>query len=531
MRLKRFFLIFIFLSCSLFLWKLWVVKIHKNNFVKTEILYNILEKKIKSHKNQLVHVKTDVIDIKINLYNGDICQSRLLNYQDQLQSFKKLQLIRNNNFAKDVISSGVWYKKTTLHYKKKIQYNTYRTNFKLLNGQKILFVPCFLNTKYGVRIVKTFIFKKGSYDIGVEYKIYNHSSRKISYYICGMLKHSNLYSHINANISDYNFEDFAYSKNHGNYKKYNLYEFLKQKKLHFISTDGWIAFLQKYFSIAWILDKSTQNIICISHDNSNNVTVWYKTFKIIISPNHKILKRTILWIGPKIQNKMACIAPYFDNTIDYGWFWFLSKPLFIFLNALHRVLNNWGYAIILITCIIRIITYPLMKAQYLSTIKMKLLQPEIDYLKKKFNNNQRNLNNKILKLYKKNHINPLSGLFPVLLQMPIFLALYYMLVNVVELRHAPFALWINDLSAQDPLYILPILMGVTIFFMQKTAPTNYFPLSTQEKLINFTPILFIFFFLWFPSGLVLYYIVSNLVTILQQIIIHRSLKDNIKFKL
>ncbi|QCI25826.1 membrane protein insertase YidC [Buchnera aphidicola] len=530
MRLKRFFLIFILLSCSLFVWKLWTTQVDKFKNLKTEILYNISEQKKQLNNNQLIHVKTDVMDIKINLYNGEIYQSRLLNYQEKLTSLKKLELINHDNLKKNTVNSEIWYKIGTSGYIKNIQYSINNTDFKLLNGQKVLFVRCIADTNNGMHIEKIFIFKHGSYDIGIEYKICNHSKSEISYRIFGSLKQKNIQSHNNTHSIHNQFQDFACSKNFSNYKEYSLFDILHKKESNYISQGGWIALLQKYFVISWILDKSDENTVYITHDHHSNVTIWYKMSNIVITPGSKVLKRTILWIGPKIQNKMSYIAPYFSDTINYGWFWFLSKPLFNLLNILHYFLNNWGYAIIFITCIIRCITYPLIKAQYIATIKMKSLQPEINYIKKKFNDNKKKLNSKILKLYKKNNINPLSGLLPVLLQMPIFLALYYMLVNAVELRHAPFIFWIYDLSAQDPLYILPILMGITIFFMQKTAPTNYFPLSLQEKIINFAPIFFVCFFLWFPAGLVLYYIVSNVVTIIQQIIIHRSLKGNIKFQ-
>lgn len=529
MRLKRFFLIFMLLLCSLFLWKVWTTKLYSVNIKKTQIQYDISEFNHQSHKMKIIDVKTDVMDLKINLFNGEIYQGRLLNYQEQLTRFKKLELINQKHAEQKIIGGLICNNNYVLNSSQDVLYKTNVMHFQMLNGKKILFVPIILDINSNLHVVKTFIFKKGSYDIGVEYKIYNHNMHSLSYYIYGGLKQKLSSNNLNSDTTDNQFENIAYSQDHEKYKKYFLSEIKNQKQIHYISQGGWVALLKKYFSIAWVLNNSEKNTVYITNKNNQYIIFWYKTSQNILLPEKKVIKRTIFWFGPKIQNQMSCLAPYFDCTIEYGWFWFLSKPLFYLLNILHDFLNNWGYAIILITCIIRIITYPLIKSQYLATIKMKLLQPEIAYIKEKFKNDRKKLNEKILRLYKQNNINPFSGLFPILLQMPVFLALYYMLVNTVELRHAPFIFWINDLSAQDPLYVLPIVMGITIFIMQKTAPSNYFPLSLQEKIINFSPIVFVCFFFWFPSGLVLYYTISNLVTILQQIIIQRTLKNHIKF--
>ncbi|CAL4041880.1 Membrane protein insertase YidC [Buchnera aphidicola (Takecallis arundicolens)] len=528
MRLKHFFLIFILLLCSLFLWKLWTIKLYSVSFKKTQIQYDISEQKNQFNKIKIVDVKTDVMDVKINLFNGEIYQGRLLNYQEQLTRFKKLELINQKHDEQKIISGLICNNDHIFNLKKDVLYKTNVMHFKMLNGKKILFVPIVLDINNNLHIVKTFIFKKGSYDIGIEYKIYNHNIHPLSYYIYSGLKQKLSSSNVNSDMTSNQFENIAYSQDNEKYKKCLLSEMKNQQYIHYVTQGGWIALLKKYFSIAWFLNNSEKNTVHITNKNNQDVIFWYKTSHCVIFPEKKSIKRTIFWFGPKIQSQMSHIAPYFDCTIEYGWFWFLSKPLFYLLNILHDFVNNWGYAIILITCIIRVITYPLIKSQYLATIKMKLLQPEIHYIKQKFKNDRKKLNEKILKLYQKSNINPFSGLLPILLQMPVFLALYYMLVNTVELRHAPFIFWINDLSAQDPLYILPVIMGITIFIMQKTAPSNYFPLSLQEKIINFSPIVFVCFFFWFPSGLVLYYTISNLVTILQQIVIHHTLKNHIK---
>lgn len=220
---------------------------------------------------------------------------------------------------------------------------------------------------------------------------------------------------------------------------------------------------------------------------------------------------------------MAAVAPHLDLTVDYGWLWFISQPLFKLLKFLHGFIGNWGFSIIAITFIVRGVMYPLTKAQYTSMAKMRLLQPKLQAMRERIGDDKQRMSQEMMALYKSEKVNPLGGCFPLLIQMPIFLALYYMLMGSVELRHAPFALWIHDLSAQDPYYILPILMGVTMFFIQKMSPTTVTD-PMQQKIMTYMPVIFTVFFLWFPSGLVMYYIVSNLVTILQQQLIYRGLE-------
>lgn len=527
MRLQRFVFIFILLLFSFFIWKFLIFKLCKTNVLKTKIYYDTTYNKLHVNKINNIHVKTDVIDLKINLNGGFIYQGKLLNYQDKLQDFKKLKLLNSMHNLKQIDSGIIETNKYNINYKKKIIYNSNRSYFSLLNGQKILFVSIKSKIQNGIYFIKTFIFKKGCYDIEIEYKIYNHNLNTLSYHIFGELQQNYLNNNSNnLNVKNNQFDNIAYSQDNQKYKKFFFHECIN-KKLHIISKKGWISFFKKYFSIAWILDASDNNTIYLTQNNQN-IILGYKSSNFFVFPETKKIKRIAFWFGPKIQNKMSSFAPYFDEIIDYGWFWFISKPLFHFLNLLYYFFNNWGCAIIIITCIIRMMTYPLIKSQYISTIKMKILQPEINKIKDQFKNNNKKLNEKIVQLYKKNNLNPFNGLISVILQMPIFFALYYVLINSIELRHSPFIFWINDLSAQDPFYVLPILMGITVFFMQKTSPANNFPLSLKEKIINFIPMLFIVCFLWFPSGLVLYYTFSNLVTILQQIIINYNLKNNFK---
>ena len=242
-----------------------------------------------------------------------------------------------------------------------------------------------------------------------------------------------------------------------------------------------------------------------------------------IAANSETTISAKLWLGPKLQDQMGELVEGLDLTVDYSWLWFIAQPLFQLLQFFHGLVGNWGIAVIMITFTVRGAMYPLTKAQYTSMAKMRLLQPKLTALREKCGDDKQKMSQSMMALYKEEKVNPLGGCFPMIIQMPIFISLYWALMESVELRHAPFALWINDLSAQDPYYVLPLLMGVTMYMIQKMSPTQVQD-PMQQKVMQFMPVMFTFFFLWFPAGLVLYWLMSNVVTIIQQTIIFRSLE-------
>ena len=230
-----------------------------------------------------------------------------------------------------------------------------------------------------------------------------------------------------------------------------------------------------------------------------------------------------LWLGPKEQDALSQVAKNLDLTVDYGWLWFISIPLFKILNFIHSIVNNWGFAIILLTLVVRGVMFPLTKAQYTSMAKMRLLQPKLMEIKEKFKDDRQKIGAETMKLYKAEKVNPLGGCLPLLIQMPIFIALYWTLMESTELRQSSFILWITDLSVKDPYFVLPILYGVSMFLLQKMSPT---PITDpiQRKVFMAMPFIFTFMFCTFPAGLTLYWLISNCFTIFQQVIIFRSLE-------
>lgn len=532
MEVQRNFFIFAFLFVSFLLWQAWQNQSFLSDKTNKEIDPILNSVRIQKHKNQ-IFIKSDVISLVVNMYGGDIEEANLLAYKDQLYSSKPLRLLETKSDFIYQAQSGLIGKDGPDSSNNNIRplYTSKKSFFKLEDNKKELRVPIKWTNKNGVIYTKTFILKPKRYDIQIEYDIYNATKDVLEMNMFGQIKQTinlpekrNLYS---RNFALQTFRGAAYSSVDNKYEKYEFDDISHNKNLHVLTKNGWIAMLQKYFAVAWIPGDTIigENTIYTSTLENGIAAIGYKSPSINVLPYSRSVVKSKLWIGPEIQKEMKLVAPNLDLTVDYGWLWFLSQPLFQLLTILHKIIGNWGFSIILITFIMKAVTYPLTKAQYSSMMKMRSLQPKIKEIKEKFKNDKKRISQEMIVLYKKEKINPLSGFLPIFIQMPIFLSLYYMLISSVELRHAPFLLWINDLSSQDPYYVLPIIMGLTMFIIQKTSSTSNIIDPTQKKIMNFMPVVFTAFFLWFPSGLVLYYIVSNIVTIIQQKFIFSKLNQ------
>ncbi|RAT67908.1 membrane protein insertase YidC, partial [Lonsdalea populi] len=404
-------------------------------------------------------------------------------------------------------------------------YQTAQDRYELTDGQSEIRIPLTYTDANGATFTKTFVLKRGDYALGVEYGVNNASAQPLELTLFGQLKQSiELPSHRDTGSSNFALHTYrgaAFSSSDEKYKKYSFSDM--KEPLNIATQGGWVAMLQQYFATAWIPQANSSNTFYSANLGNGQAAIGFKAAPVVVQPGSQQQLRATLWVGPEIQDKMAAVAPHLDLTVDYGWLWFISQPLFKLLKFLHGFIGNWGFSIIAITFIVRAIMYPLTKAQYTSMAKMRMLQPKLQAMRERVGDDKQRMSQEMMALYKAEKVNPLGGCFPLLIQMPIFLALYYMLMGSVELRHAPFALWIHDLSAQDPYYVLPILMGLTMFFIQKMSPTTVTD-PMQQKIMTYMPVIFTVFFLWFPSGLVLYYIVSNLVTIAQQQLIYRGLE-------
>ncbi|CRG51871.1 membrane protein insertase YidC [Yersinia wautersii] len=481
-----------------------------------------------SGQGQLITVKTDVLSLTINTRGGDIEQANLLAYPDTLGSSNTFELLETTPSFVYQAQSGLTGKNGPDNPANgdRPLFEVPQTRFVLADGQDELRIPLTFTGKDGSVFIKTFVLKRNDYAISVDYHVNNASAAPLELTLFGQLKQSiNLPKKRDTGSNNFALQTYrgaAYSSDETKYKKYSFSD-IEDKNLDITTKGGWVAMLQQYFATAWIPAANETNTFYSAELGNGLAAIGFKGAPVVIQPGEQKQLSATLWVGPEIQNKMAEIAPHLDLTVDYGWLWFISQPLFKLLKFIHSFVGNWGFSIIVITFIVRGIMYPLTKAQYTSMAKMRLLQPKLAAMRERIGDDKQRMSQEMMALYKAEKVNPLGGCLPLIIQMPIFLALYYMLMSSVELRHAPFILWIHDLSAQDPYYILPILMGITMYFIQKMSPTTVTD-PMQQKIMTFMPVIFTVFFLWFPAGLVLYYIVSNLVTILQQQLIYRGLE-------
>ncbi|HDL1112987.1 TPA: membrane protein insertase YidC [Mannheimia haemolytica] len=469
-------------------------------------------------QGKTITVESDVLRLTIDTLGGDVIGSDLLKHNAELHSNTPFKLLQQDGGKIYVAQSGLVGKNGIDTNAGRPQYAVTADSFKLAEGQNEISVPLTFE-KEGVVYTKTFTLKRGSYDVGVNFNIKNNTAQAIEVQPYGQLKHSIVES--SGNLTMPTYTGGAYSSSETNYKKYSFQD-MEKANLSVDTKAGWIAVLQHYFVSAWVPNQDADNSL-YSRTNNGVATIGYRGPLTTIAPNSEANLNSKLWTGSKDQKEMGESANHLDLTVDYGWAWFIAKPLFWLLTAIQKIASNWGLAIIGVTIVVKTILYPLTKAQYTSMAKMRMLQPRITEMRERFGNDRQRMSQEMMKLYREEKVNPMGGCLPILIQMPIFIALYWTFMEAVELRHAPFFGWIQDLSAQDPYYILPLLMGGSMFLLQKMSPT---PVAdpVQQKVMTFMPVIFTVFFLWFPSGLVLYWLTSNLITIAQQWLIYRNLE-------
>ncbi|MCU9998175.1 membrane protein insertase YidC [[Pasteurella] aerogenes] len=471
-------------------------------------------------KGRVITLENDVFRLKVDTLGGDVISSELLKYDAELKSNTPFVLLTNTPEHVYIAQSGLIGKDGIDSTAGRADYQVSGDNFKLADGQNELSVP-FVFEKNGVTYRKIFVLKRGEYDVGVNFEIQNQSANAIEVEPYGQLRHTLVES--SGSMAMPTYTGGAYSSSETNYKKYS-FEDMGNANLSVNTKAGWVAILQHYFVSAWIPNQDSDNQLYSLTDKANNIgSIGYRGPVTVVPAGATQTITSKLWTGPKLQEQMGEVANHLDLTVDYGWAWFIAKPLFKLLTLIQSLVQNWGLAIIGVTLVVKAILYPLTKAQYTSMAKMRMLQPKMQEMRERFGDDRQRMSQEMMKLYKEEKVNPLGGCLPILLQMPIFIALYWTFMEAVELRHAPFFGWIQDLSAQDPYYILPILMGGSMFLLQKMSPT---PVADpmQQKVMNFMPLIFMVFFLWFPAGLVLYWLVSNLITIVQQQLIYRGLE-------
>ncbi|MDP5135845.1 membrane protein insertase YidC [Rheinheimera baltica] len=467
-----------------------------------------------------ITVSTDVFNLRIDSRGGDIVGLELPAFELNKGEGDAYPLMRKLNGFEYVAQSGLIGRDGPDDSRNpRPVYTAEKSSYALSSGATELVVPLLFNHN-GLQIEKRFTFVAGQYDVRVEYFIKNQSTE---------VKTVQPYQHMVQTIDNGEgssmmmpiYRGAAFGTSSERYNKY-AFDDMQEKNLLEATTGGWVAMLEHYFVSAWVPDAQTDNQLYSLVRNGQGV-IGAKGPAVNIEPGAEITLTSTFYAGPKDQDSLAKIANGLDLTVDYGFLWFISQPLFWLLTTIQGFVVNWGVAIICITLIVKGAMYPLTKVQYESMAKMRNLKPKIDELQARYKEDRQKMGPAMMELYRKEKVNPMGGCLPMIIQMPIFLALYWVFVESVELRHAPFMLWINDLSAQDPYYVLPVLFGLSMFLMQKLTPMQVTD-PMQQKIMMWMPVAFSVFFLWFPSGLVLYWFVSNLISLAQMLYIYKGME-------
>ena len=467
----------------------------------------------------VIHVKTDLLDLEINTRGGTIQHLELLNYPlSKKQQDVKVVLLDNDNEYFYIVQGGLLSKNDVANHKS--VFTAQNNSYSLADNDSVS-VPLYWESENGLKVIKTFTFYKGQYIAEINYEIQNGTDAEWN---------GSLYGQINRTEPKEKGSRFIYTYTgaviSSPEKRYEKIDFgdIEDDKLSIDITNGWVAMLQHYFITALVpSSKEEQNhYYTLNPENNSYVIGAISPSKTIGINNSDHLSHRV-YFGPKLQKQLEQVAEGLNLTVDFGIFWFLAKPLYWVLDYIHGFTNNWGWAIILVTLFLKICFYKLSAAGYRSMANMRRVQPRLLSIKERYKGDRARLNQAMMDIYKEEKINPLGGCFPILIQIPVFISLYWVLLESVELRQADFILWIHDLSIPDPYFVLPLLMGVTMFIQQKLNPAPMDPV--QAKVMSVLPVVFTVFFAFFPSGLVLYWVVNNTLSIAQQWMITRNIEN------
>lgn len=475
----------------------------------------------------LIQVKTDVLNLAIDPVGGDVVQLRLPLYpRRQDHPDVPFQLFDNGAERIFLAQSGLTGANgPDARASGRPVYSAPQKSYQLTDGQNDLVVDLKF-TDSGVNYIKRFTFKRGLYDLTVSYVIDNQSAQPWNGNLFAQLKRDASADPSSTTATGTaTYLGAAMWTPSEPYKKVSMKDIDKGSVKDTVQ-GGWVAWLQHYFVTAWIPNKADSNTVTTRKDSAGNYIIGFTGPALTVAPGAKAETTATLYAGPKSQAVLKELSPGLELTVDYGILWFIAQPIFWLLQHIHSIVGNWGWSIIFLTMLIKGLFFPLSAASYKSMARMRAVAPRLAALKEQHGDDRQKLSQSMMELYKKEKINPLGGCLPILVQMPVFLSLYWVLLESVEMRQAPWLLWITDLSIKDPFFILPIIMGATMFIQQRLNPTPPDPM--QAKVMKLMPIIFTFFFLWFPAGLVLYWVVNNTLSITQQWYITRSIEAKAK---
>ncbi len=474
----------------------------------------------------VVKVTTDVLELGIDPVGGTVVTARLLGYPVSLDApTDKVQMFSRQGEGFFIAQSGLLSREPAPNHT--AVYESSSNAYALAEGADELRVPLTWTDPGGMRVTKTYILKRERYEIEVRHTVTNGSGATWSGSRYEQLQRARSLEDDEGGFNDpgrYSFKGIGFYSPEEKFEKIN-FDDVSSEPFQRSFSDGWLAMIQHYFFAAWIPPAGETNAYSTQEFSP---TGWPRYIARSVSPAVSIAPSTShefssrLYVGPKLQDELQDIAPGLEHTVNYGIFTVFSKPLFWLLSNIHDFVGNWGWAIILLTVLIKLAFFKLTEAQYRSMARMRKLQPRIEALKERYGDDKQRMSQAMMEMYKKEKVNPLGGCLPILVQIPIFIALYWVLLESVELRQAPFVGWIHNLSARDPYFILPVLNAVFMILTQRLTPTaGMDPL--QRKMMNAMPVVFSVMFAFFPAGLVLYWATNAGLSLAQQWYITRKI--------
>lgn len=480
-----------------------------------------------------IRVVTDVLDVEIGTRGGDVLKADLVSYPVSISQPEVPFRLLQDDEKVYIAQSGLVHDKTRqastalrqLAPSHHAEFSTEQEAYRLAQGEDQLQVRLTWRNERGVTVHKIYTFRRGSFLVGLQQEIINQGTASWTGRQYRQLRHGPVRDEDTSRFI-YTFTGGAYYD--GKYEKVS-FEDMAEDPLKKEITGGWVAMLQHYFVSAWAPLPEEKNLAYtkeVKGQGGPEYIIGLRSDPLTAAPGETVVFNSRLFIGPKLQHQLEDIAKDLDLVTDYGIFTVLSKPLFWLLEWIQSWVRNWGWAIIIVTVLIKLAFYKLSETSYRSMARMRAVQPRLVAIKERYGNDKQRMNQALMDLYKKEKINPLGGCLPILVQIPVFIALYWALLESVELRQAPFILWIHDLSTKDPYYVLPLLMGITMYVQQKLNPTPLDPV--QAKVMMMLPVIFTVFFAFFPAGLVLYWFVNNLLSIAQQWVITKHIEQAAK---
>ena len=479
---------------------------------------------------QLITVTTDVLRLTIDTRGGSIVRSELLTYPVTPRTKKDpdpapIRLLDDGATDYFAAQSGLVSADGAAPDHRTV-FQAAQTSYALASGQDALNVDLTWTDPSGVKVIKRYTLHRGSYVIDLDQQIDNGSSKTWDGNAYRQLQRVNrpvpVYSNFLQRMSDQSQYGFFGAVWYSPEQKFNKLGFDKFEKepLQSQVTGGWVAMMQQYFLTAWIPPaKEAETFSTATVDNEGSAPRYVIRSvgpQMSVAPGQQASSTAQLYVGPKLPDALQTIAPGLELTIDYGMLKIFAEPLHWVLAQLDKLTNNWGVSIVLLVLLINLVTFKFTNAQFESASKMRKLKPRMDALKERYGDDRQKMQQAMMELYKKEKVNPAAGCLPLLITIPIFYGLYYVLRDSVELRQAPFFGWIHDLSAADPYFVLPVLYTIVMLLQQWLMPPAAGMDPTQAKMMKFMPLMFAVIFLFFPSGLVLYYVVNGLCRLLQQ---------------